>query len=216
MLPPFVPFLSVRLPMRLTLIGVTGSLAFLFLLQTLAAAQQPGAQQYPGGPPPYVNVCQLARAQWGAGHRRADVTQQVQSMARGGQLSFKVNNTNLGVDPAPGSVKTLTLSCQDWRGHNATYHFREGDYVNMRVVGNDYYRGLRVLNATWGSGSRNWNVTDRVNSMLSGGRLSFKVNNTNLGGDPAEGQTKQLSMTWANGGHRRSRVWREGDYVNLP
>jgi len=201
--------------MRLPLVGVTSSFALLFLLQTLATAQDVGAQQFPGAPPPYIAVCELARAQWGAGHRRADVTQRVQSMARGGQLNFKVNTTNLG-DPAPGQIKTLSLWCEDWRGHNNTYHYREGDYVNLRVVGNDYYRGLRVLSATWGAGYRTWNVTDRVNGMVSGGRLSFKVNNTNLGGDPAQGLPKQLTMSWVYGGRRRNNVWREGDYVNLP
>ena len=202
-----------RLP--LTAVKTTGSIALLLLFQTLALAQEPGVQQFPGAPP-NSNVCQLARAQWGAGHQRVDVTQRVQSMVRGGQLNFKVNNTNLGGDPAPGRTKNLSLTCQDWRGHSSTFHYREGDYVNMRVVGSDYYRGLRVLNATWGAGYQTWNVTDRVNSMVSGGRLSFKVNNTNLGGDPAQGAHKRLTISWVNAGRQRSHTWREGDYVNLP
>jgi hypothetical protein len=201
--------------MRFPWASAIGSLVLLVLLQTFVAAQDPAAQGYPGGP---LNsaVCQLVRAQWGAGHRRIDVTQRVQSMIRGGQLSFKVNNANLGGDPAEGQKKSLSLSCQDWRGHNSTYHYREGDYVNMRVVGSDYYRGLRVLNATWGAGYRNWNVTDRVNGMVSGNRLSFKVNTTNLGGDPAQGQRKQLAISWGYAGRQRKHVWQEGDYVNLP
>jgi hypothetical protein len=192
-----------------------GSLALLVLLPTFAAAQDPSSQQFPGGPS-NGGACQLVRAQWGAGHRRWDVTQRVQSMIQGGQLNFKVNNTNLGGDPAPEQKKTLSLTCQDWRGHPNTNPYREGDYVNMRVVGNDYYRGLRVLNATWGAGYRTWNVTDRLIGMVSGGRLSFKVNTTNLGGDPAEGQRKHLTMSWVSAGRRRNHVWREGDYVNLP
>ena len=95
--------------MRLPLSRVMVSLALLVLVQNSAAAQDAGAQGYPGGPPSNSNVCQLARAQWGAGHRRVDVTQRVQSMARGDQLNFKVNNTNLGGDPAPDQKKTLSL-----------------------------------------------------------------------------------------------------------
>ncbi len=201
--------------MRLPLSRVMVSLALLVLVQNSAAAQDAGAQGYPGGPPSNSNVCQLVRAQWGAGHRRVDVTQRVQSMIRGNQLNFKVNNTNLGGDPAPDQKKTLSLTCQDWRGRGNTYHYREGDYVNMRVGGNDYYRSLRVLSATWGAGSRTWNVVDRVNGMIINGSLSFKVNTTNLG-DPAQGQYKKLSMSWVYSGRQASRTWREGDYVNLP
>jgi hypothetical protein len=172
--------------------------------------------------------CQVVRADWGAGHRRQDVTSRVASMAQGGQLNFKVNTTNLGSDPAVGMKKDLRITCRDWRGKNSTYHYREGDFVNLRVVGNDYYPGggwnrpnpgyrdLRVMNATWGRGHQSANVTDRLNSMISGGRLYFKVNTTNLGGDPAPGLVKELQVYYINQGRHWQRKWREGDTVALP
>lgn len=201
--------------MRIRLPGFIFGLACSVLVQSFAFAQGPNVQGYPGGPP-NVNGCQLVRAIWGAGNRSADVTQIVQSMAQGNQLNFKVNNTNLGGDPAPDQKKTLRLTCQDWRGHANTHHYREGDYVNMQVVSPGYYQGLRVLSASWGYGNQTWNVTDRVNSMVNGNRLSFKVNTTNLGGDPAQGHYKQLAMSWIYSGRQGRRVWKEGDYVNLP
>ncbi|HUJ95611.1 MAG TPA: hypothetical protein VLW84_10140 [Terriglobales bacterium] len=201
--------------MRLPLIGM--SFAVFVFLGTLAAAQGPEAQRFPGqpGPPPGGDGCQLVRAQWGAGNQNWDVTPRLRSMIRGNQLNFKVNNTNLGGDPAQGLTKTLRITCRDWRGQTNTHHYREGDYVNLQVVSADYYR-LRVMNATWGASGQTWNVTDRVNRMINGGRLSFKVNNTNLGGDPAQGRSKQFVMSWMYAGRRGNQVWREGDYVNLP
>jgi hypothetical protein len=184
-------------PQLLTAVAVCAILRALLPLPSLAQ-----------GPP---NICQLVRAQWGAGNQYWDVTQRVQSMIQGNQLNFKVNNTNLGGDPAPTQKKALRLTCAGRRGETNNYHYREGDYVNMQVTS-----GLRVLSASWGSGSQTWNVTTRVNGMVSGGRLSFKVNNTNLGGDPAQGRSKQLTMTWIYSGRQARRAWREGDYVNLP
>ena len=211
MLPPFYDFLGRDL-MRFPSIGA--SFAFLVFVGTLAAAQGPDAQRFPG-PPPGGEGCQLVRAQWGAGNQFWDVTARVRSMIRGNQLNFKVNNANLGGDPAQGLTKTLRITCRDWRGQTNTHHYREGDYVNLQAVSADFYR-LRVLNAMWGANGQTWNVTDRVNRMINNGRLSFKVNNANLGGDPAQGRTKQLVMTWVYSGRQGNRAWREGDYVNLP
>ena len=172
--------------------------------------------------------CQIVRADWGAGHRRQDVTSRVASMAQGGQLNFKVNNTNLGGDPAVGLAKTLRIVCRDWRGKNDNYHYREGDYVSLQVVGGDYYPGggwnrpnpsfrdLRIMNATWGRGRQSANVTNLLNSMIRAGKLYFKVNNTNLGGDPAPGLVKELNVYYLYQGRHWQRKWREGDTVALP
>ncbi len=185
-------------------------LLLLVLLPTLSSAQ-----------------CQIQRAFYGAGHRTADVTAQVQGMVRGGQLNFRVSNSVFG-DPAPNQKKTFQLTCGDWRGRAQKYHYFEGDVVTMAVVGPSYYpggtwnrpnpsyQGLRIIEASYGHGRRVRDVTDRLNAMIRGPVLTFQVNNVAMGGDPAVGQVKTLSVYYVNNGRKGHRSWPEGATVTIP
>lgn len=171
--------------------------------------------------------CQILRAFYGAGHRTADVTAQVQGMVRGGQLNFRISNSVFG-DPAPNQKKTFQLTCGDWRGHAHTYRYLEGDVVSMAVTAPNYYpggtwnrpnpayRGLRIIEATYGHGRRARDVTDRLNAMIRGPVLTFQVNNAAMGGDPAVGQVKTLSVYYVNNGRKAHRNWPEGATVTIP
>src|SRR5258708_23987541 len=71
---------------------------------------------------------QVMRAEWGAGDRRGDVTERARALLSGnGQV--KVNNTNLGGDPAEGSKKGLRIRARNFRGASRKFEFREGDYI---------------------------------------------------------------------------------------
>ena len=160
-----------KIRLLLILISLTAG-----LMPTMAAAQ-----------------CQIIRATYGAGHRQADVTSRVQGLARGGQLNFQVSNAVFG-DPAPNQVKTLHITCGDWRGRNHTQRFSEGQVVNISVVGPSYYPGgtwnrpnpgyrdLRIIEATYGHRHRVRDVTDRLNAMIRGPVVTFQVSNVNMGG----------------------------------
>jgi hypothetical protein len=87
---------------------------------------------------------------------------------------------------------------------------------NRLVADNPGYRDLRVMNAVWGYQNQAWNVTGQLNNMVRGGRLSFKVNTTNLEGDPAQGRVKTLKLYWLANGRHYQHTYREGDFVNLP
>jgi hypothetical protein len=185
-------------------------LATVVLLPTLSSAQ-----------------CQIQRAFYGAGHRSADVTAQVQGMVRGGQLNFRVSNSVFG-DPAPNQKKTFQLTCGDWRGRSQNYHYREGDVVTMSVVGPNYYpggtwnrpnpsyQGLSIIEATYGHGRRVRDVRDRLNAMIRGPVLTFQVTNVAMGGDPALGQVKTLSVYYVVNGRKAHRNWPEGATVTIP
>jgi hypothetical protein len=195
--------------MKIRLILILGLLTST-LLPTIAAAQ-----------------CQIIRATYGAGHRQQDVTSSVQSMARGGQLNFQVSNAVFG-DPAPNQVKTFQITCGDWRGRNHTQRFQEGQIVNIPVVGPNYYPGgtwnrpnpgyrdLRIIEATYGHRHRVRDVTDRLNAMIRGPVVTFQVSNVNMGGDPAVGQTKTLSVYYFANGRKMHRTWPEGTNVTIP
>ena len=184
--------------------------AALILLPTLAEAQ-----------------CQILRAFYGAGNRRADVTARVQAMAPGGQLNFRVSNAIFG-DPAPNQKKKFQLTCGDWRGRSHTYHYRENDVVAMAVVGPSYYpggtwnrpnpsyQGLRIIEATYGHRHKVRDVTDRLNAMIRGPVLTFQVTNVAMGGDPALGQSKTLSVYYVVNGRKAHRNYPEGATATIP
>lgn len=206
MLTAFFHHREVRMRFR-SIVFLTG---VVFLLPILSAAQ-----------------CLIQRATYGAGFNMADVTARVQSMAPGGQLNFRVSNSVFG-DPAPGMKKIFQLTCGDWRGRNHTYHYREGDVVAMAVVAPNYYpggtwnrpnpayQGLRIIEATYGHRHKVRDVTDRLNAMIRGPVLTFQVTNVVMGGDPALGQSKTLSVYYVVNGRRAHRTWPEGATANIP
>jgi hypothetical protein len=89
----------------------------------------------------------IASATYGAGRRRADVTSRVQSMVQNGTLNFRVNNDNMGGDPAPGQVKELHIRIRQWNGRTRDYKFQEQSQVVLQVGGsggNQYQGRLRT------------------------------------------------------------------------
>lgn len=163
---------------------------------------------------------QVMRAEWGAEDRRVDVTNRVRVLLSGNG-TVKVNNTNLGGDPAEGARKVLRIRARNFRGESREFTFAEGDYIDASQFYNynggfdeDDTAGWRVMWAEWGSGDRYEDVTRRVRELLSsGGRV--KVNNTNLGGDPAVGAKKVLRISARdNRGEVRQFSFTEGDYID--
>jgi hypothetical protein len=71
----------------------------------------------------------ILRADYGAGDRRVDVTQQLRSIAQSNQR-FRMGNSTFGVDPAPGQVKTLRIVARGDYGRTRIFEYREGDTVD--------------------------------------------------------------------------------------
>jgi hypothetical protein len=162
---------------------------------------------------------QVTRADWGAEDRRVDVTNRVRVLLSGGG-TIKVNNTNLGGDPAEGARKVLRIRARNLRGESREFTFVEGEYVDATQFYNynggfveDQNPGWRVMWAEWGSGDRYVDVTRRVRELLSANRR-VKINNTNLGGDPAVGARKVLRVSARdNRGEVRQFSFEEGQYI---
>src|ERR1700760_1720351 len=90
-----------------------------FAVSTQAQMQNNGILPGPGW--------QVVQADWGAGSRRVDVTNRVRVILSGnGQV--KVNNTNLGGDPAVGADKILRITARNSRGQSRQFSYKEGDY----------------------------------------------------------------------------------------
>ena len=159
---------------------------------------------------------EILRAEYGAGERWTDVTQRVRSLFRGGDLNFRVDNDTLGADPAHGTPKILRLMVRDGN-RIRQMEFRENQNVNLRGYNPDNnYNGFRILGAQYGAGNRMIDVTDRLNSQVQGGRLSLQVMNETMGGDPANGLRKSLTVWYTFNGQRAQTVVNENDYLNLP
>lgn len=144
---------------------------------------------------------QVMKAEWGSGNRWMDVTNQVRMLLSGNGM-VKVNNQNLGGDPAVGADKILRIQARNYQNQSRTFTYKEGSSVDASqfysyggggMPGNNG-PGWQVMFADWGSGNRRADVTARVRNMLSGNGM-VRVNNQNLGGDPAVGADKTLRIS---------------------
>jgi len=81
-----------------------------------------------GGNPGQLNVLS---ANYGSGNRVRDVTGRLQSMIRNGRLSTMVNNTTMGIDPAPGAPKTLRVSYSVGRAGTQQVVVQEGRQLSI-------------------------------------------------------------------------------------
>ena len=90
-----------------------GILLFAALSSVLAAAQ----------------AYTILRADYGAGDRRVDVTQQLRQIARSNER-FRMGNSTFGTDPAPGQVKTLRIMARGVYGKTRIFEYREGETVD--------------------------------------------------------------------------------------
>jgi hypothetical protein len=79
-------------------------------------------------------------ADWGAGRNRTDVTDRVRSLLSGSGR-VKVNNTNMGGDPAPNQKKTLHIRARQRNGHVRVFKYHEGDYIDASMFDMGGYPG---------------------------------------------------------------------------
>jgi hypothetical protein len=77
-------------------------------------------------------------------------------------------------------------------------------------------RKLVIDGAVWGRNGQGSDVTNRVRRLIRNNSLDFKVNNSNLGGDPNKGTVKTLKISYTYNGRRQNRVYNEGDRCRIP
>src|SRR5206468_12322750 len=135
------------------------------------------------------------RATYGSGYHTSDVTSRLNSQLRGDQLNLQVDNNTMGGDPAPGQVKTLTVE-YTLNGRNERSIVREGDMLRL-PNGATTQSNLRIDRATYGADYQTLDVTSRLNSQIQGDQLSVPVNRNTMGGDPAPGLAKSLTVQYS-------------------
>jgi hypothetical protein len=198
---------------RFVILHVCVVLALAGIFSVRAIAQYPNAVMPGPG-------WQVIKAEWGSGNRWADVTNQVRLLLSGNGM-VKVNNQNMGGDPAVGADKILRIQARNSRGQSQQFTFKEGDSIDASQfysygggVGGNTGSGWQVMFADWGAGNRRANVTDRVRAMLSGNGV-VRVNNQNMGGDPAVGADKTLRISARDArGQVREFSYKEGQSID--
>jgi hypothetical protein len=74
---------------------------------------------------------------------------------------------------------------------------------------------VQVLQATYGAGSQQIDVTAKVQSLVKGGQMNFRVGNHLFGTDPAFGKIKTLSVLFSSDGIQYRTDIREGEPLSL-
>jgi hypothetical protein len=73
--------------------------------------------------------------------------------------------------------------------------------------------GIEIISATYGSGRRHADVTDRVIDFMETNPRRLVVRPQDLGADPTPGWNKELVITHKWRGHRRTMNWGENSHV---
>jgi hypothetical protein len=180
---------------------------------------------------------QVVKADWGAGNRWMDVTNQVRRLLNGNRPVF-VTNDSMGGDPAYGAVKILRIRATNSRGQSQQFTYNEGSTINPnqfnsgRPGGPGYpgnpgypqpgYPGgggngsLQITRAYYGLNNRTNDVTQLLRGMVRNGTLAVQVNNNSMGGDPARGGDKVLTVIYRIQGRERTSTVKEGNVLRIP
>jgi hypothetical protein len=180
----------------------------------VSAPAIPGSSGYPvtaaagGG-------LQILRADYGIDNRLANVTSRLASRIQGNALTLRVTNDTMGGDPAEDHSKTLNV-WYSFNGRVANVVVNEKDTLNLPAERDFFFGSLRIMRAQYGIGHRYADVTDLLNSRIQGDRLSLRVTNDTMGGDPDPDKHKQLIVFYIFNGRQLRVTVNEKDSLSLP
>lgn len=181
----------------------------------------PGAGGRPGST--LTGGLRILSAQYGEGQRQNDVTAILHNAIQGDALAIQVTNENMGGDPAPAVVKRLTVRYQ-WQNQTYDSTVPENGWLRLpdaaaspgAVTPTPVSPGLRIVEASYGEGSRQLDVTSRLQALVANDRLNVNATNEALGGDPARGARKKLTVVYEWQGNRYEASVHEYQNLSLP
>jgi hypothetical protein len=185
--------------------------------------------------PAMAQRSEVLSAEWGIPGNRVDVTARVRTFEQNGVLQFVVTRGALGLDPAPHRTKDLIIRVRRPNGEVEEFNYPERGTVNLQLEshedhdwhdldtrGHDWRdgdadrSGLRILRASYGVEGQLVDVSDALRNRVEGDRLFVRIDNYNLGIDPAPGQRKLLHIVYSFNGHRHETTVDEKTYLQLP
>jgi hypothetical protein len=182
---------------------------------------------------------QVVKADWGTGNRWMDVTNQVRRLVNSNRVVV-VNVDTMGGDPAYGVYKILRIQATNSRGQSQQFTYKENSTINSSQFSNNGRPGgpgypgnpgypppnsgypgggnssLQITRAYYGVNNRTMDVTQLLRGMVRNGTLAVQVNNNNMGGDPAKGGDKVLTVIYRVQGRERTSTVKEGNMLRIP
>jgi hypothetical protein len=76
-------------------------------------------------------------------------------------------------------------------------------------------QSLQIVQATYGAGDTQMDVTEKVQAAIASGQTSFRADNSFFGKDPIFGKVKTLSVVFVRGGVQYETTAREGDQFSF-
>jgi hypothetical protein len=136
----------------------------------------------------------------------ANVTSLVAGHVSSGTLSFAVNNTTMGGDPAPNKAKQLVVNCTAM-GKPETFIVAENSTINIMTGGGSTESAIYVpVDGSNGGVS----ATSRLGSLHG-----LTICNSTMGGDAAPGKAKQFKAVYNVSGFRETVTVSENGVLNL-
>jgi hypothetical protein len=89
--------------------------------------------------------------------------------------------------------------------------------VNRTGPHNNSNLRLDIQRAIYGYNGKGNDVTNRVRSQIRNNRIDMEVNNDTMGGDPNQGNKKNLKVVYTYGnGKAQTRFVNEHDWLRIP
>jgi hypothetical protein len=160
----------------------------------------------------------VQKATYGTGSSQIDVTGTVAGMIRDGVLNVPVTASALNVtDPAPGQLKTLTVTYTINSGKTNTVSEKDGGVINVNAPPQRVASGLQITKAEYGVVGNYQDVTDAVqNQVSSDGSINLKVGFQQVGlPDPDPSKKKNLLVEYKLNGSVNEGNFSDGEYFKL-
>src|SRR5438309_954172 len=88
--------------------------------------------------------------------------------------------------------------------------------ATLRIsANNNSDNNLQIKRAIYGWENQTADVTSRLNSQVQGDRLDLQITDDNMGGDPAYGHVKKLTVDYSLNGQNRQVVTTQNDMLRI-
>jgi len=160
----------------------------------------------------------IVQASYGVGSTTTDVTNTVASLIKDGSLKFTVTPATLNVtDPAPGQLKTLTITYTINSGSNNVLTTNDNGVVVIDAPPVTLASGLQITKAEYGYAGNYTDVTDAMQSQITNGEINIKkISHQEVGlPDPNPAKQKELKVQYTLNGKKSSDTIKDGKPFKL-
>lgn len=162
----------------------------------------------------------IQSAKYGVGTSTVDVTKAVSVQLKDGRLNFVVTPAALNVnDPAPGRLKTLTVTYSINNGASNTSTAVDGEAMEISAPPARLASGLQIKKARYGFDRNFTDVTSAVRTYLNEGSINITVSAGAMGiPDPNPQKVKYLMVDYTINDEPGSKKIQDGQkfQINAP